>query len=56
MSDKDLDLKAKTETFLEVWNARREYECSIHLYFGNWGGDEARQSENTTSIAHEAIL
>jgi hypothetical protein len=55
MSDKDLDLKAKTETFLEVWNAGREYECSVHLYFGNRGGDEARRSENT-SIAQEAIL
>jgi len=56
MSDKDLDLKAKTETSLEVWNAGREYECSVHLYFGNRGGDEARRSENTTSIAQEAIL
>jgi hypothetical protein len=59
MSDKDLDLKPKTEqrqTSLEVWNAGREYEYSVDLYFGNRGGDEARRSENTTSIAQEAIL
>jgi len=43
MSDKDLDLKAKTETFLEVWNVGREYECSIHLYFGNRGGRKTQQ-------------
>jgi hypothetical protein len=58
MSDKDLDLKPKTEqrqTSLEVWNAGREYEYSVDLYFGNRGGDEARRSENTTSIAQEAI-
>jgi hypothetical protein len=58
MSDKDLDLKdrTKTETSLEVWNTGREYECSVHLYFGGRGGDEATRSENTTSIAQEAIL
>jgi hypothetical protein len=34
----------------------KEYESSVHLYFGNRGGDEARLSENTTGIAQEAIL
>jgi hypothetical protein len=48
--------RTETETSLEVWNAGREYECSIDLYFGNREGDEARRSGNTTSIAQEAIL
>jgi hypothetical protein len=43
MSDKDLGLKAKTETFLEVWNAGRKYECSVHLYFGSRGGRKTQQ-------------
>jgi hypothetical protein len=41
---------------LEDWNARREYKCSVDLYFGNREGDEARRLGNTTSIAQEAIL
>jgi len=48
--------RTETETSLEVWNAGREYECNVDLYFGNREGDEARRSENTTSIAQEAIL
>ncbi len=57
MSDKDLDKdRTETETSLEVWNAGREYECSVDLYFGNREGDEAKRSGNTTSIAQEAIL
>jgi len=25
------------------WNAGREYECSVHLYFGNWVGLQVRE-------------
>jgi hypothetical protein len=48
--------RTEAETSLEVWNAGREYECSVDLYFGNREGDEAKRSGNTTSIAQEAIL